>query len=363
MPPQPSKRIVSIQVCRGLAAMLVVMAHLRGEEIKYCSTNFLRVFQFGGMGVDLFFVISGIVISSVTVGKFDSAANAGTFIYHRFARIFPVYWIYTTVILVAYLFNPGWINAGSGHRANIVASYLLVPTHRDMLVLQGWSLSYEIYFYLVFFLLLFVSERVAHRFLIGWAAVIILLNVTGAISFQPVLWVLTSPAVLEFLAGCFIFYIYRSSRLHPAVGVGLVAAAFLWIAAVVAYNAHVHLWDVDAIEGRGWVRIPLYGTFAALLLLGAMELERSGIVRYFRVFESIGDWSYSIYLCHIIVIGVVSRMLVAFVVHDSILVIGLVSLPLVLVTGYLSYTWIERPLIGLLYKRTATKPVVPSAVR
>jgi exopolysaccharide production protein ExoZ len=359
MPPQPSKRIVSIQVCRGLAAMLVVLAHLRGEEIKYCSTNFLRVFQFGGMGVDLFFVISGIVISSATVGKFDSAANAGTFIYHRFARIFPVYWIYTTVILVAYLFNPAWINAGSGHRANIVASYLLVPTHRDMLVLQGWSLSYELYFYLVFFLLLLVSERVARRFLIAWAAVIILLNVTGAISFQPVLWVLTSPAVLEFLAGCIIFHIYRSSRLHPFAGALLVTAAFLWITAVVLYNAHVHQWNVDAIEGRGWIRIPLYGIFAALLLLGAMELERSGIVRYLRVFESIGDWSYSIYLCHIIVIGVVSRMVQTFVprLHDSIIVIGLVSLPLVLIAGYLSYTWIERPLIGLLYKRRLVSSV------
>jgi exopolysaccharide production protein ExoZ len=365
MPQQPSKRIVSIQVCRGLAAMLVVMAHLRGEEIKYCSTNFLRVFQFGGMGVDLFFVISGIVISSVTVGRFDSAANAGTFIYHRFARIFPVYWIYTTVVLVAYLFNPAWINAGSGHRANILASYLLVPTHRDMLVLQGWSLSYELYFYVVFFLLLFVSERVARSFLIGWAAVIILLNVTGAISFQPVLWVLTSPAVLEFLAGCLIFRIYRSSRLHPAVGVCLVAAAFLWIAAVVLYNAHAHLWDVDVIEGRGWIRIPLYGTFAALLLLGAMELERSGIVRYFRVFEAIGDWSYSIYLCHIIVIGVVSRVLVAFVpgVGHSIGFIVLIGLPLVLICGYFSYTWIERPLIGLLYKPRAGEHVVSSAVR
>ncbi len=61
----------------------------------------------------------------------------------------------------------------------------------------------------------------------------------------------------------------------------------------------------------------------------------------------------------------VSRMLLAFVprVHDSILVIGLVSLPLVLVAGYLSYTWIERPLIGLLYKRRATEPVVSSVVR
>jgi exopolysaccharide production protein ExoZ len=353
MPQQPSKRIISIQVCRGLAAMLVVMAHLRGDEIKYCSTSLLRIFQYGGMGVDLFFVISGIVIASVTTGKFNSPTNARTFIYHRFARIFPIYWIYTTIVLVAYLIHPTWINAGSGHKSDILASYLLIPTYRDMLVLQGWSLSYEIYFYLVSFLLLFTSERMAHRLLIAWAAAILLLNATGAVSYQPILWLLTSPAVLEFLTGCLIFHLYRSHRLHPKAGILLVTAAIAWTAAIILHNAHTHQWDLDAIEAHRWIRIPLYGPPAALLILGAMELERSGIIRFLRLFESIGDWSYSIYLSHIIVIELVSRTLHILIptLPYAILLIILISLPLVLLTGYLSYTWLERPLIDLLYKR------------
>ena len=357
MPQQSSKRIISIQVCRGLAAMLVVMAHLRGDEIKYCSTNLLLIFQYGGMGVDLFFVISGIVITSVTAGKFRSPSNARTFIHHRIARIFPIYWIYTTIVLAAYLIHPAWINAGSGHHAGILASYLLIPTGRDMLVLQGWSLSYELYFYLVFFLLLFTSERVAHRLLITWAAAIILLNAIGAISYQPILWLLTSPAVLEFLAGCLIFHLYRSHRLHPKAGALLIAAALLWTAAVILYNAHTHQWDIDAIEGRRWIRTPLYGTPAALLILGAMELERSGIIRFFRLFESIGDWSYSIYLSHIIVIKIVSRTLhtLAPTLPYAVLLLICISLPLVLITGYLSYSRLERPLIDLLYKRRPSR--------
>ena len=340
--------------------MLVVLTHLRGDELKYSATNFLRIFQYGSIGVDLFFVISGIVIASVTAGKFSSPANAQTFLYHRFARIFPIYWICTTIILAAYLYRPAWVNADSGHHANILASYLLIPTHHNMLVLQGWTLSYELYFYLVFFLLLFTSEQVAHRLLIAWAAVIVLLNLGGAVSFQPVLWVLTYPTALEFIAGCFLFYLYRSRTLHPVAGILLVTAATLWIAAVIFYNAHVHHWDINAIEGRGWIRVPLYGTFAVLLLLGAMELERSGVIRYFHFFQSIGDWSYSIYLFHILVLELVARSIhvIAPSLRDSILLDIVVSIPLVLLVGYLSYTRIERPLTDLLYRRRP--PLHPS---
>jgi exopolysaccharide production protein ExoZ len=226
-----------------------------------------------------------------------------------------------------------------------------------MLVLQGWSLSYEIYFYLVFFLLLFTSERIAYRLLIAWAAGIILLNATGAVSYQPILWLLTSPAALEFLTGCLIFRLYRSRSLHPKAGVLLITAALLWIAALILYNAHTHQWDIDAIEARRWIRIPLYGPPAALLILGAMELERSGIVRFLSIFESVGDWSYSIYLSHIIVIELVSRTL-HFLLPNlpyAILLIVLISLPLVLITGFLSYIRLERPLINLLYKRRAAR--------
>src|ERR1700721_85744 len=94
-PPSNKHRLVSIQVCRGLAAIFVVLAHLHNVELKYFRTNIMGIFQYGVLGVDLFFVISGIVISAVTVGKFSNRRYARTFLYHRLARIYPVYWIYS----------------------------------------------------------------------------------------------------------------------------------------------------------------------------------------------------------------------------------------------------------------------------
>ena len=90
----------------------------------------MGIFQYGILGVDLFFVISGVVISAVTVGKFSSARNAGTFLYHRFARIYPTYWVYSALVLAAFLYNPLWINAASGHHVDILPSFLFQPIYQ-----------------------------------------------------------------------------------------------------------------------------------------------------------------------------------------------------------------------------------------
>lgn len=103
IPKQSQNRIVSVQVCRGLAAVLVILAHLDNVESKYFSTRMMSNFQYGVSGVDLFFIISGFVISLVTVGKFGGGRKAAVFLYHRFARVFPIYWIYSLIVLLAFL--------------------------------------------------------------------------------------------------------------------------------------------------------------------------------------------------------------------------------------------------------------------
>jgi exopolysaccharide production protein ExoZ len=351
MPQLQSRRIVSIQVCRGLAALLVVFAHLHGIETNYCATDHLRLFEHGALGVDLFFVISGVVIASVTAGKFGAPINAGVFLYHRLARIFPTFWIYTTITLIAGHFNPLGNSGDHGHPYNLLASYLLIPTHLPMLLLQGWTLSFELYFYLVFFLLLLlVPERIAPWFLVLWGIAVVILKLQIGLSPSPMVQLLISPAALEFLAGSIIFYIYRRSRLHPAVGILLLAASLLWLAAIVVYTAHIHS-DAYWIIDHPWRRSLLYGSFATIFLLGAIELERTRIVRYLPILSSIGDWSYSIYLSHALVLALVARLIVQLQLNPtSILLITLIGLPAVIMVGYLSYTYLERPLITLLYK-------------
>jgi exopolysaccharide production protein ExoZ len=362
-PETQSRRIVSIQVCRGLAALLVVLAHLHGIETKFCATDHLRLFEHGALGVDLFFVISGVVIASVTAGKFGAPINAGVFLHHRLARIFPIFWIYTTIALIASYFNPLGNSGDHGHSYNLLASYLLIPTHLPMLLLQGWTLSFELYFYLVFFLfLLLVPERIAPWLLTLWGIAVVVLKLHIGLSPIPIVQLLISPFVLEFLAGCILFHIYRSSRLHPFVGILLLATSLLWLAASIVYTTHIHS-DAYWIIDHPWRRPLLYGSFATIFLFGAIELERTGIIRYLPILSSIGDWSYSIYLSHALILALIARMIAHLQLNPtSIVLITLIGLPAVIMVGYLSYTYLERPLITLLYKsapqsrKTAKQP-------
>ncbi len=344
-----SRRIISIQVCRGLAALLVVLAHLHGIETKYCATDHLYLFEHGALGVDLFFVISGVVIASVTAGKFGSPGNAGVFLYHRLARIFPIFWIYTTLTLIAHHLN------NDDQAFNVLASYLLVPNHLPMVLLQSWTLSYELYFYLVFFLLLLlVPERIAPWLLALWGIAVVALKLHIGLSPHAVVQLLINPSVLEFLAGCLLFHIYRRGRLHPSIGIALLITSLLGLAAIIVYT------DPISIVDHPWQRPLIYGAFATLFLLAAMELERTTLIRYLPILSSIGDWSYSIYLSHALVLSVVASVITNLLPHQaSILLIALIGLPAVIIFGYLSYIYLERPLLHLLYK-SAPSPQTPA---
>jgi exopolysaccharide production protein ExoZ len=323
-----------------------VLAHLHGIATKYTASNHLLFLEHGALGVDLFFVISGVVIASVTAGRFGSPRNARVFLYHRLARIFPIFWIYTTLTLIARRISGDHIQSFS-----LIASYLLIPTHLPMILLQGWTLSYELYFYLAFFLLLLlVPERIAPWLLALWGIAVIALKLHIGLSPSPIVQLLITPSVLEFLAGCLLFHIYRRGRLHPAAGIVLLATSVLGLAAIILYTAHIHaapFWIID----HPWRRPLLYGSFATLFLFGAMELERTGIIRYLPLLSYLGDWSYSIYLSHALVLAVIARVVVHLLPHHaSILLITLIGLPAVLIVGYLSYIYLERPLLHLLYK-------------
>lgn len=230
--------------------------------------------------------------------------------------------------------------------------------------MQGWTLSYEVYFYLVFsIVLLLSSERFAPWLLILWCGLTIALALSGLASPDAALGLLRSPLTLEFLAGCLLFQFYRRSRLHPTAGTALVALSLVWLALIIVWTNHHH-GDAHWIESHLWARTSLFGSFAVLFLLGTLELERTGLVRYSRAFIAIGDWSYSIYLSHLIVLELIGRAFYRFAPHVpfAILMVAAISIPSSLLVGYVSYTFVERPLTAFLYKPTRRPVRLPQAL-
>jgi exopolysaccharide production protein ExoZ len=95
-------KIQNIQALRGIAVLSVVFFHLLMIERKYGGSRTILpdLFQFGMFGVDLFFVISGFVMFTVSRGKFQIPKQTLRFIYHRMARIYPTYWVYSILVLI-----------------------------------------------------------------------------------------------------------------------------------------------------------------------------------------------------------------------------------------------------------------------
>lgn len=340
-------KIISIQALRGIAVLLVLLFHLVTIEQKYGrSLNILPNFlNFGMLGVDLFFVISGFVMVVVTRGRFLNIKHAMHFLYHRASRIYPTYWVYSLLVLGVFLFKPILVNSSQGNEVNIVASFLLLPSDKLPLVMVGWTLIHEMYFYSVyFFILLFFSEENLVNALVLWATAIIGANFSLELN-APFEKLVFHPLTIEFIFGCFIaIYYFRENNkiLRNYLLLSVAAAGF--IASI--YGQNLYHYYTEGIDPKGWWRILIFGLPALLIVFCFINAERNGFV-FNSALVKIGDASYSIYLSHILTLSVVGRIWSGFSIDstwDNFIMIPVLIISAIIV-GMLSYRYIEKPLL------------------
>lgn len=307
----------------------------------------------GSWGVDIFFVISGFIICTISVQ--DNAH----FFRRRVLRVVPLYWIATFGWIMAMLVMPGRVNSTHVDAGGIVRSLLFIPyqmPQRDGPILQlGWTLNYEMFFYLVVAVLLTVFARNARRALIAAAIVIGLLSVSGF--FFPAsahfLSFYQSSLLLEFVAGVGLSFAYRRfSRTEMNVGGGSrLRILFFGTAAALAIAALVVLvWHDLQFGARTDVsRAFFYGVPALVLVASSLALEsliRDG--RTTRVLLEVGDGSYAVYLFHPFVLAAVSHVILADVIASAgvpmriLLLAG--TMVLVIVAGIVINRWIDAPI-------------------
>jgi peptidoglycan/LPS O-acetylase OafA/YrhL len=153
-------KVQNVQALRGAAILLVVVYHTWTIERRYGGgpgllSDWVAV---GLSGVDLFFVISGFIMVTVTKSLVPGLTTATNFLYHRAARIYPIYWIYSLMLLPIFLVRPDMVNSSQGNQVDLLASFLLLPQRLLPLLQVGWTLVHEIYFYLIFALFLSIKR-------------------------------------------------------------------------------------------------------------------------------------------------------------------------------------------------------------
>lgn len=342
-------RIANLQGLRGSAVLLVVLFHIAVVEQRHGNgaallADYLAV---GTAGVDLFFVISGFVMVTVTRGKFQQLPEVADFVYHRMTRIYPLYWFYTALTLGVYLILPHL--AGNPERLaahDIVASFLLLPQSDLPLVIVGWTLVHEVYFYAVFTLLLLLPEYRFGTGLLVWGLGVCAGNwlvEQGFYGATPAMELLAHPLTWEFIAGCWIARLidrglYAQSLTVLLTGIGLLALG-LWLYRPVTFT------DIP----EGWLRIVIFGMPCVLIVYGAVALERRSGWMLPGWLRLIGDASYSIYLSHVLVIAALGKLW-SWVARPG-PIDNLVAVPLLLAAvlgvGLGSYGFLEKPLLAL----------------
>jgi exopolysaccharide production protein ExoZ len=176
-------RIVPMEGLRGLAIALVFICHFQIVILSPLSASFhsrfyLVMAQIGGTGVDLFFVLSGMLIYRAAL---KPGLKYGKFLLRRVERIFPTF----VAVLALYVVIIEFTHSGAHYHAigfkaqflYIVENLLLLPGVIDLpaIISAAWSLSYEFAFYLaipILVLLLRVRSWKRRSRALFWAALI-----------------------------------------------------------------------------------------------------------------------------------------------------------------------------------------------
>jgi peptidoglycan/LPS O-acetylase OafA/YrhL len=351
--PPPRATLFNVQALRAVAAFMVVCVHL--QALAGMAGAPARLTEAGNAGVDLFFVISGFIMVFTTGRK---PQRPLPFLGSRVRRIAPLYWIVTLAVFAVARLAPALIQNTPSDPGRLIASLLFLPAQRldgtlRPVVFVGWTLNFEMAFYVLFALGLLAPRRWIG--VLATAAVLVLAVAWGwmARPASPILGFYTTPMVIEFGLGMLLGLAWPHLRAPKGMTLPLACAA---LAAFGVMLGAPWLWP-------GAERLFAFGLPATVIVAAALMLERQGRAVRWPWLTALGAASYAVYLSHFFVTQAMILLARKLGVHGPLEagVVAAASLFGVAVAGYLLHRTVEQSadrLVGRLI--SAWSPARPS---
>lgn len=308
----------NLQALRAFAALNVVFYHIIITSFSYSQDVHYLSFlgDWGANGVDIFFVISGFIMVYIQDRK---SRTAIPFLTNRMVRVIPIYWFLTMALLAVYMLLPSAFRELQLSLGQVVSSFMFVSEalgYGEPILYVGWTLEYEMLFYILFSLgLLFSNNVVAFFTPIFLLIALVLLDFTGLL-------------VLEFVLGMICAKLYLSKNFNY-LGCFSLIVGILFLPINIFYNL-------------GMDRFYIYGIPAFFIVFGLINIKQTEN----RLLVYLGDASYSIYLVQVFTIPVFYKVSSNFLVTLQNDVVALLALLFTIIIGCLLYSLIEKK-IGL----------------
>lgn len=280
----------SIQILRGIAAVFIIITHIQ----------FIGI---GSFGVDIFFVISGFVI------LFSTNSNADSFLKKRLIRIIPLYYITTIGVYLSMIIFPSMFASTTASPIYLIKSLLFIPFDLGYgyvlpLLRVGWTLNYEMFFYLVFWLSMKMNHK--YRGVICSTLLITLTFIPNLISISSIpLDFYTKPVILDFVLGMLCYYLLRYLYQNHYAFLKRQSVRIVTIFLMLLLFILLSITE-NSISVVGYNRPLIWGTQSAIIfilafIVGFSEQNRRKSKlgdKLYRTFLKLGAISYSIYLVH-----------------------------------------------------------------
>lgn len=326
-------RFDSIQALRGIAALFVVLEHIR----------FLNC---GAFGVDIFFCVSGFMM------MLSTHKDTTHFLTRRLIRVVPLYYIMTLGTFALLLLFPGMFAQTKADPVFLIKSLLFIPFDIGSGVLQplmriGWTLNCEVFFYLLFF----IALRISHKYRGLICSGLILVPVAAArltgTGFAPLSFY-GDPVMLEFILGILVYYAARS--IYERFSAGRLPRLWLPVCLLTALACFICLIATKPfLNILGFRRPLLWGIPAAGIVLcvftaGLLLKAPEALVR-------LGNASFSLYFMHYYPIMLLDRKIFDFGSLTARSLAGAVlGIAVSAVLALICHSLIEKRLTGWLRK-------------